>query len=57
MKLEQTIKLYTIISDNTWFLESNQKFNEVAKRKLLSLIHENNNWYEGVQLYERIWNQ
>ena len=55
VKIKQTIKIYTVISENKWFLDSNKEFNDVAKNKLLSFIHENN-WYEGIKLYERIWN-
>jgi len=56
VKIAQAIKIYTIIAENMWFLESNQHFNDVAKNKLLSFIQDSN-WYEGIQLYERIWNE
>ena len=55
VKVAQVIKLYTTIAENTWFLDNNQIFNDVARKKLLSFIYDEG-WYEGVELYERIWN-
>ena len=53
-KEEETLKLYTIIAENKWYLEKNSHFNEVSKNKLISFIQDDN-WLGAIPLYERIW--
>ena len=55
-KEDETIKIYTILADNKWFLIKNQHLNDVSKNKLFSFIHDDN-WYKGIPLYERIWGE